>query len=273
MRNQKALITMLQGLVKLLSAEAERNPKFADELDALLSPLPTGKPRRKQQNQGLPLESLPDIHTEYSTKGEFGFRLWLRDQPIEILRSLIRAHDFDARRRTAKWKNTEQLCEFITEQLRARLARGSGFLLSGDRPLAPDKREAIRRKLGIDRILAVHPQLTVWLTNRSDSSVWVKSLSLWHGQKRLNRARPSDNRASVEVAPNREKVGIAFVSDDDAMLKLQSLRLVDKHLPGYEFSDALDIEVHFDYDALGIEDEFRETVRVRVHGNRQIESL
>jgi len=89
----------------------------------------------------------------------------------------------------------------------------------------------------------------------------------------LNRARPSDNRASVEVAPNREKVGIAFVSDDDAMLKLQSLRLVDKHLPGYEFSDALDIEVHFDYDALGIEDEFRETVRVRVHGNRQIESL
>jgi len=133
MRSQKALISMLQGLVKLLSEEAERNPKFADQLDALLSPLPTSKLRRKQQNQGLPLESLPDIHTEYSTKGESAFRLWLRDQPIEILRALIRAHDFDARKRTTKWKNTEQLREFIIEQLRARLARGSGFLSSADR--------------------------------------------------------------------------------------------------------------------------------------------
>jgi hypothetical protein len=133
MRSQKALMSMLQSLVKLLSEEAERNPKFADELDALLSPLPTSKPRRKQQNQGLPLESLPDIHTEYSTKGESTFRLWLRDQPIEILRALIRAHDFDARKRTTKWKNIEQLREFIIEQLRARLARGSGFLSSADR--------------------------------------------------------------------------------------------------------------------------------------------
>jgi hypothetical protein len=132
MRNQKALIEMLQGLVKLLSEEAERNPKFAGSLDDLLSPLAAGNPRSKRK-LGPALETLPDIHTEYSTKGESAFRQWLREQPIEVLRALIRAHDFDARRRTAKWKDTEQLSEFIIEQLRARLARGSGFLSSGNR--------------------------------------------------------------------------------------------------------------------------------------------
>jgi len=135
---------MLQKLVKLLSDEADRNPKFADELDALLSPLPTSKPRRKPEQQGPLSESLPDIHTEYSTKGESGFRLWLRDQPIKVLRALIRAHDFDARRRTAKWKNGEQLSEFITEQLRARLARGSGFLSSGMERLKKELEDAPR---------------------------------------------------------------------------------------------------------------------------------
>lgn len=129
MRNQKALINVLQGLVKLLSEEVERNPRFADSLDDLLSPLAAGNPPTKRK-QGPAVNTLPDIHTEYSTKGESGLRQWLREQPIEVLRALIRVHDFDARRRTAKWKNAEQLSEFIVEQLRARLARGSGFLSS-----------------------------------------------------------------------------------------------------------------------------------------------
>ncbi len=56
------------------------------------------------------------------------------------------------------------------------------------------------------------------------------------------------------------------------MLKLQSLGIVDRHLPTYTFSDDADLEVRVEYDLQGIEYEFRETVRVRVHGG-QVDSL
>ena len=140
-----------------------------------------------------------------------------------------------------------------------------------DESLTPDERKAIKRKLAVSRINAWHPRLTVWIINRSDSLILVKSVGLWHGQKRLNTGEPSDNRKSVEVRPGAE-TGIQFVTDDDSMLKLQSLRIVDRNLPDYSSTD-LDIEVSVEYEVLGFEDEFRETIRARVHGNREIESL
>jgi len=133
MRSQKALITMLRGLVKLLGEEADRNPQFAAELEALLSPLSNNKPGRKQVTAVTEPTDLPDIHAEFASKGEAEFSLWLCNQPIGILRALIRRHDLDATRRTAKWKNTEQLSSFITDQIRSRRARGSGFLITGNR--------------------------------------------------------------------------------------------------------------------------------------------
>jgi hypothetical protein len=57
------------------------------------------------------------------------------------------------------------------------------------------------------------------------------------------------------------------------MLKLQSLGVVERHLPVYQFTDDVDLEVRIEYDLLGVDDEYSETVRVRVHGSRQIESL
>jgi hypothetical protein len=63
------------------------------------------------------------------------------------------------------------------------------------------------------------------------------------------------------------------MTDDDAMLKLQSLGVVERHLATYTFSDDVDLEVRIEYAMVGGEDEYRETLRVRVHGNRQIESL
>lgn len=147
-----------------------------------------------------------------------------------------------------------------------------------DEDLTPYDREATRRKLAVVRIDAWHPRLTVWLTNRSDHSIRVRSVSLWHSNdgrnhKRLSHGVPSDNRIFVELRPHTEDVPIAFVTDEDAKLKLQSLGVVEKHLAGYEFSDDVDVEVRVEYDLLGVEDEYRETVRVRVHGDRQIKSL
>jgi hypothetical protein len=132
MRNQKALIAMLHGLVKLLSEEADSNPQFADKLDALLSPLPSHKAQSRQRTPRADPDTRPDIYAEFASRGESAFMTWLRDQPAPLLRSLIRRHDFDATRRTAKWKDTAKLSTFIADQIRSRLARGSGFLTTGN---------------------------------------------------------------------------------------------------------------------------------------------
>ena len=132
MRKEKALITMLRGLVDLISDEAARNPEFSSRLELLLSPLPKRKtPQRKRPvRPGL---DLPDIYRELSSRGQAEFTLWLRAQPIDLLRAVIRLHDLDATRRTSKWKDSDKLSNFITEQIRARMARGSGFLTGDSR--------------------------------------------------------------------------------------------------------------------------------------------
>lgn len=128
MRNEKALIDLLRGLVGLLAEESARNPEFASKLDNLLSELPSKRgASRKIAATPLP-EILPDIHAEWLARDEIGFRLWLRDQPIPVLRAIIRAEDLDSTRRTAKWKEAEKLATFISDSLRARQSRGSAFI-------------------------------------------------------------------------------------------------------------------------------------------------
>lgn len=128
MRKEKALATLLNNLAKLLNEEAARNPEFASKLEALLAPAsPTQSARPKAEPKDV-----PDAYSEYTARGESEFRLWLRDQPREVLHALIRRHDLDTTRRSAKWKDPEKLSAFIADQIRSRLARGSGFLSSGD---------------------------------------------------------------------------------------------------------------------------------------------
>lgn len=130
MRKEKALTDLLGGLVKLLSEEAGRNSDFACRLDALLTQLPD-KSRSDKKNTPNEQVNVPDIYREWHDRGEAEFRVWLGDQPINVLRSLIRQHDLDANRRTARWKETEKLSSFIADQLQSRLARGASFLRSG----------------------------------------------------------------------------------------------------------------------------------------------
>lgn len=130
MRNEKALIKLLRGLVDLLADEAARNPDFAARLDDVLTGLPKESAKPAKQRATLPAE-LPDIHAEWNQRNETDFRLWLRDQPMSVLRALVRTHDFDPTRRTTKWKEAEKLADFIADGLKARLARGSSFLGRG----------------------------------------------------------------------------------------------------------------------------------------------
>jgi hypothetical protein len=138
MRKEKALITMLNGLAKLLSDEAGRNPEFANRLDSLLSPLQPEKAAPRPSNKPDQFD-LPDVYAELTARGEREFRLWLRDQPVPVLYALIRRHDLDATRRSSKWKDPEKLSAFIADQLRSRLSRGSGFLSGGDPPQSPEE--------------------------------------------------------------------------------------------------------------------------------------
>ncbi|MDQ3011682.1 MAG: hypothetical protein M3X11_13360 [Acidobacteriota bacterium] len=132
MRKEKALMGMLRGLVDLLAEESEHNPEFSSKLEALLSELPERKSLPKK-TPATPLpEELPDIHAEWNARDETDFRLWLRNQPIPILRAVIRTEDFDATRRTSKWKEAEKLAEYIADSLRARQSRGSAFIGRGN---------------------------------------------------------------------------------------------------------------------------------------------
>lgn len=133
MRKEKALIVLLRGLVDLLADESARNPEFSSELDILLSGLPARTTLAKKATKTLPPEHLPNIHAEWNVLGETDFRLWLRNQPVPVLRSVIRTEDLDATRRTAKWKEAEKLADFITEKFQARQARGSAFIGRGTR--------------------------------------------------------------------------------------------------------------------------------------------
>ncbi len=130
MRKEKNLIALLRGMVELLAEESARNPEFANKIDALLSDLPERKaaPKKTLNASTLPAEHLPDIHAEWNNRGESEFRLWLQDQPLAVLRGLIRSQDFDPTRRTTKWKEAEKLAAFIADGLRARLARGAAFI-------------------------------------------------------------------------------------------------------------------------------------------------
>jgi hypothetical protein len=131
-RNEKTLIVLLRGLVDLLAEESAQNPEFASKIERLLSDLPERKTIKKVAVAKKPArEPLPDVHAEWNVRGETRFRLWMREQPIPVLRAVIRAQDLDPTRRTTKWKDAEKLAEFIADNVRLRLSRGSAFIGRG----------------------------------------------------------------------------------------------------------------------------------------------
>jgi len=133
MRKEKTLIAILRGIADLLLEESMRNPKFANRLEEILVEVSNRRVAPKRASVAFPNEQLPDIYSEWGNKGETEFRLWLRDQPIAVLRQIIQQQDYDPTRKTTKWKETEKLSDFISDSLRARLSRGSSFIGKTDK--------------------------------------------------------------------------------------------------------------------------------------------
>lgn len=128
MRKEKALVALLRDLVDLLADEAARNPEFGARLERLFEAVPERRMRKPRKAAQKGLETLPDVHAEWTARGETDFRLWLREQPIPTVRAVIRAQDLDPTRRTVKWKDPDKLAGFVADGLRARLSRGSAFI-------------------------------------------------------------------------------------------------------------------------------------------------
>ena len=128
MRKEKALTKIFRDIVDLISEESARNPQFANRMDEILSDI-TRRNETPNRTSTAKLDGqTPDIHSEWTNRGETEFRLWLKDQPIAVLRSIIRLQDFDPTHKTTKWKEADKLSDFITNGLRARLSRGSAFI-------------------------------------------------------------------------------------------------------------------------------------------------
>lgn len=126
MRNEKVLLNLLKGLVSVVQEEAEKNPEFANRLDQLMATVPSKEASGKRFRQAVTV--VPDVYSEFASRGENDFKAWLTSQRLDTLKAIVRKHDFDATRRTSKLKDTTKLVELITSQIRARSARGSGFL-------------------------------------------------------------------------------------------------------------------------------------------------
>lgn len=130
MRKEKILIRLFRDVADLIGEEAARNPDFAARLDSILLEVPAKKKSATKKPDGVVPSDLPDVFGEWKTRQPVDFVLWLKDQPLAILRGLIKLHDLDPGKRAAKWKDTEKLAHFIAEQMRNRTSRGSAFLVA-----------------------------------------------------------------------------------------------------------------------------------------------
>jgi hypothetical protein len=130
MREEKALIRIFRKIAELFGEEAARNPEFAARVDSILSELPAKKKPAPKKAAVMSPTELPDVFLEWKSRGANDFTLWLRDQPLAVLRGVIKLHDLDASKRASKWKDAEKLAHFIAEQMRSRTSRGSSFLVA-----------------------------------------------------------------------------------------------------------------------------------------------
>ena len=131
MREEKAVARLLRRLADLIVEEAEGNEAFAQQLRAAFSDFTQPPTTRQPKPQEKPKPALPDVHSELASRGEAEFRLWLLEQPREVLKVISRSEDLDSTRRTAKWKDVDKLADYIADSLKSRQQRGASFLNMG----------------------------------------------------------------------------------------------------------------------------------------------
>ncbi|MFZ4596347.1 MAG: hypothetical protein ACOYOF_18965 [Verrucomicrobiaceae bacterium] len=131
MREEKLIVRILRNLATVVAEEASTNPQFADRLEAILAEVPSKKKTSKPPKPVLD-EELPDPFVEAKARTASEFELWLRDLEIPVLKALVRKHDLDSSKKWQKWQESEKFAKLISDQIQARMQRGSAFMTNAD---------------------------------------------------------------------------------------------------------------------------------------------
>src|SRR5208282_4291164 len=128
MQRVKTLTKFLKAMAEIVADEAERNPAFAEKLDAIMSPLPLAKAKTpKKENH---VRHVPDVYIEYQKREKEEFRFWLAGLDLTTLKAIVKVNGFDVTKTSRRWTEPDKFVTLITEQVRARLKRGSAFITS-----------------------------------------------------------------------------------------------------------------------------------------------
>jgi|GEM_PF-1148113 len=115
----------LESLAKLLGDEAERNPRFREQLQAILerSTYTVEHPRRIKTEA----PETPDPFDAFRTMGPEKFRAHLGEMRLETLRQIVRHHRLDPSRLSERWKSKDRFVDIICQRVEARAKQGEVF--------------------------------------------------------------------------------------------------------------------------------------------------
>src|ERR1700693_2170556 len=98
MQRAKTLTKFLKAIAEIVADEAERNPAFAEKLDAAMSSLPVKKPKKQKL-----VYAGPDIYVEYQQRGEEEFRFWLAGLDLPTLKAIVKVNGFNITKSAKRW--------------------------------------------------------------------------------------------------------------------------------------------------------------------------
>ena len=129
MRTENNLISILNNLLEILSAESSNKPDLAKRIEKILNNYLS----QKSNENNIPpenkmAENLPDLYSEWDRRGEEDFRQWLGSKSRDTLKSLIKEHDFDPHYKARRWEDVTKIANFIADQLKARRSKGASFM-------------------------------------------------------------------------------------------------------------------------------------------------
>lgn len=129
MQHAKTLTRLLRQLTEVVAQEADQNPAFAAKLDGILADVAAaGVGKRLKAAKAAPAVEVPDVYAGYQQRGEEEFRFWLRGLSVAALKGIVKANGFDPGKVSGRWTEPDKFVGLITEQLKARLNRGSAFM-------------------------------------------------------------------------------------------------------------------------------------------------
>jgi hypothetical protein len=128
MRSTQNLTRAVRDLLTLVDEEANRNPLFAERLEAIASRLSCTTIKKVSKPKPAAAEPPPDAIRNLQVKGEEEFRFWLRSLDLKTLKAIIKINGFDPAKASQRWRDLDKFVALIAEQTAARLRRGSAFL-------------------------------------------------------------------------------------------------------------------------------------------------